>query len=99
MFLSAFIVTFDTHVGDLQLMSADVTSLTLTGQAAPQMFIEEERKGSYEADECSGLGICDHTLGICNCLSGYTSSDYNGGPGEFGECGYRLIYPVDIGMN
>uniref|UniRef100_A0A7S2W9D6 EGF-like domain-containing protein n=1 Tax=Rhizochromulina marina TaxID=1034831 RepID=A0A7S2W9D6_9STRA len=43
-----------------------------------------------EALECSGRGLCDRTHGVCQCFSGYASSDGMGGRGVRGDCGYRV---------
>jgi hypothetical protein len=94
-----FTVQFLSVLGDLPLMTANVASLTLTGQTAGTVTVEETTKGTYEDDVCSGVGICEYTDGTCTCLPGYTSSDYAEGFGNHGDCGFKLIYPDNFARN
>ena len=36
--------------------------------------ISEWRKGTKENVECSGNGLCNRDVGVCNCLDGFASS-------------------------
>lgn len=60
----------------------------------PLSFIEEV-KGTKEFIECSGRGLCDHKKGVCNCVTGYGSSDNLGNPGSRGDCGYQMPVIVE----
>jgi hypothetical protein len=46
--------------------------------------------GTTEAAECSDRGVCDRTLGTCQCFDGYRSSDGNGAAGARGDCGFLV---------
>ena len=71
-------------LGDLPLLSSDITSLT----GSPAIVISETTKGTKEDSECSNRGMCDELTGICGCTYGYTSSDGNGNGGSRGDCGH-----------
>jgi hypothetical protein len=45
--------------------------------------------GTVEQEECSGRGSCLAT-GDCRCFTGFASSDRQGQPGSFQDCGYNL---------
>ena len=56
--------------------------------------ISEWRKGTKENVECSGNGLCNRDVGVCNCLDGFaSSSDVKkkkfGEYGERGDCAFR----------
>jgi hypothetical protein len=82
-------VTFLTTLGDLPLMTADVTSLS-----GGTVDVAETTPGTYEDVECGNQGFCNYERGVCNCVDGYDSSDGSEGPGERGDCGFRLKYPT-----
>ena len=56
--------------------------------------ISEWRKGTKENVECSGNGLCNRDVGVCNCLDGFASSSDTkknkfGEYGERGDCAFR----------
>jgi hypothetical protein len=56
--------------------------------------------GSKENRECGEHGICNLKTGLCECFPGFSSSDFNGGVGWGGDCGYfgaRLVGVQDAG--
>jgi hypothetical protein len=79
--------TFKTDLGDLPLMTADVTSL-----GSGTVSVAETVTGSYENVECGNQGFCNTDKGICNCVDGFDSSDGSGASGERGDCGFKLSY-------
>ena len=80
---SQMLVTFKTVHGPLPLLKASYQNIDY-------LKITEYVQGNKENWECSGRGICDRTLGVCNCFPGYGSSDGQGGSGTLGDCGYIL---------
>ena len=40
------------------------------------------------ATECSSQGLCDRSIGVCNCLTYASSSNGEGQAGTRGDCGY-----------
>ena len=44
--------------------------------------------GNKEDAVCNGRGICDYATGLCNCYTGFSSSDGRGSSGYLGDCGY-----------
>ena len=78
---SSFKVHFLTEHGDLPLIkvsSKHVDSITVT----------EYVKGDKEWMECSGRGLCNTDTGECECFTGYSSSDGQGGSGTYRDCGH-----------
>jgi len=51
------------------------TAIVITRLNTFPCSVEETRKGTSEALECSGRGICDGSSGECACFEGYTSDD------------------------
>lgn len=45
--------------------------------------------GDTENEVCSNRGLCDYTLGLCSCFTGYYSSDGAGNEGTIPDCGYH----------
>lgn len=65
----------------------------------PDFFIDTTRaRGgeiSYEQSDstvtpllCSNRGVCQETVGVCECYDFYESGDGVGGQGQRGDCGY-----------
>ncbi|KAJ8614227.1 hypothetical protein CTAYLR_001148 [Chrysophaeum taylorii] len=71
-------VEFLRPTGDVPLITTDRPSIVSIG---------EYTKGTKEWDECSGRGLCNRDDGTCTCFSGYGSSDGQGSPGPYGDCG------------
>lgn len=74
-------VEFLRPTGDVPLITADRNSVISVG---------EYTKGTKEWEECSGRGLCTRTDGTCACFTGYGSSDGQGGPGPYADCGNVL---------
>lgn len=79
---SRFVVTFLTEHGDLPMIQ-------FTTSNVDSFSIVENVKGTKEVLECAGRGLCDHSVGECQCFPGYGSSDGKGGAGSLRDCGYR----------
>jgi hypothetical protein len=45
-------------------------------------------QGTRQFLECSGRGVCDHEEGVCQCFTGYSSSNGFGGRGPLADCGF-----------
>ena len=86
---SAMLVTFRTAHGPLPLLQHSLQNIA-------NLFVTEYRRGNKAELECSGRGVCDHTLGLCECFGGYGSSDGMGGAGSLRDCGYVL--PMVAGL-
>eukprot|EP01041_Mallomonas_annulata_P005129 gene5129-10254_t len=80
---SSFLVTFKTTHGDLP-------KLRPASQLIDLIQVSEYVKGTKENWECSGRGICDRTLGLCECFDGFGSSNGMGEAGINRDCGYLL---------
>ena len=59
----------------------------------------EATKGTKEHITCSGRGICDHTSGECQCVTGFASSDGQGNAGTYRDCGYKTPVALESYKN
>merc|ERR1711988_489347 len=59
----------DGDIGDTR------THMVITRLNTFPCSVEETRKGTSEALECSGRGTCDGSTGECACFDGYTNDD------------------------
>lgn len=97
------LITFLTEHGDLPAIKASTTQLAnaasgntpgtgtiLTATDGSVFGVFSSVLGTKENLECSNHGICDTSAGVCNCESGYSSSDGRGGKGTKSDCGHRL---------
>lgn len=91
--ISVFI-EFETEFGDLPMLKAGGLANLLHGSAASgSVTFVEYQKGTKEDTECSGQGICDENTGVCQCVSGYSSSNSSTGfAGDRGDCSFRGQY-------
>jgi len=70
---------------------SDLPDLQITESYIDSISITEFVKGTKEQIECSGRGLCDYSTGLCECFTGYGSSDGMGGPGAYGDCGFQEL--------
>ena len=82
-------VEFISDRGDVPMLVA-----TTSPYSQIRLNISEFRKGSKENVECSGNGLCNRDVGVCNCLDGFASSTETnkrklGEYGERGDCAFR----------
>jgi hypothetical protein len=88
-------IEFETEFGDLPLLTVSTNKLYVYTEATATttsgtVVISEYQKGTKEDIECSGQGVCDDNLGVCNCFAGYSSSNSSVGfPGNRGDCTYK----------
>lgn len=75
-------VTYRTEIGSLPLLMFNMTDLW------GFMEVTRLRNGTKEVVECSNHGTCDVATGKCSCTPSFSSSDYDGGVGMWGDCGY-----------
>ncbi len=80
-------ITFRQNSGNLPLISvaATATSGTVTATVVTGSTIE----GTTDNAVCSNRGLCDTGVGVCECFTGYGSSDGDGGSGTLPDCGYN----------
>jgi hypothetical protein len=75
-------------IQQLKVISLDSSQLLVSGEA------EVVEHGDLENAVCNNKGHCNEAQGICECFSGWGSSDGDGNAGGTGDCGYRLSDPV-----
>ena len=62
-----------------------VTNLTWS---SPDIDLSTTTTTTAVATECSSQGLCDRSIGVCNCLTYASSSNGEGQAGTRGDCGY-----------
>jgi hypothetical protein len=85
----AVYIEFLTEFGDLPLIRSDPELIDNTGGFAPAfaITIAEYQKGTKEDMECSGQGVCHEDTGICECFTGFGSSNGSvSSAGQWGDC-------------
>jgi hypothetical protein len=82
--INVFNVQFLTTHGALPLIRVSSTAID-------DITIERTTEGNKENLECSGRGICSRATGICQCFTGYASSDGMGKSGTIDDCGYSTM--------
>ena len=80
---SHFAITFMQDHGTLPLLQITPTNVDFIN-------IVMTDPGNTLNLECSGRGICNRASGVCNCLTGYGSSNGRGGAGNSGDCSFIL---------
>jgi len=92
-------ITFLTENGNLRPIQTNAANLVDKSMGSGTISVYTDGQcarnkcsvsGTTEFIECSGRGLCDHDKGICNCYTGYRSSNGNGQIGNRGECGYKV---------
>lgn len=82
-------VQFLQDFADLPLIQADGDELTISiSTSSPSITSVELREGTKEDTECSDRGLCATDTGVCECGTGYDTSDGYDGAGQRGDCGY-----------
>jgi len=84
-------ITYEREFGDLPELQIKPTS-----QYGVSFSVSTVQDCTKENSECSDRGICDHTIGVCTCLSGYISSDGYGGRGTIQDCGHRSPFALAL---
>lgn len=87
---SATVITFETELANVPLVTTTTTTLTKSGGSATAI-IATTTGGKGIILECGGKGICDKPSGTCKCWDGWTSSDGFGAHGQRGDCGFSSI--------
>lgn len=87
---SNILVTFLTTHGDVPLIQ-------VASQSIDSITVSEYRKGTKEVAVCSNRGICNTVLGVCECFTGFSSSNGMGGVGTVGDCSY--VNPLTLTLS
>jgi len=90
-------VRFVTDLGDVPNLKVDVSTLSggsiavySDGSAyTANLYTVTSVAGTTVPEVCSNRGVCDTALGICNCFSGFGSSDGTNSPGSIPNCGAK----------
>jgi len=94
-------ITFLSENGNIRSLTTNEDGLKDTALGVGKLYVftdgESTRgqtsvNGTTEYIECSGRGVCNYDSGLCECYTGYRSSNGNGKPGAKGECGYRIAW-------
>jgi len=80
------LITFDT--------THDLEQLAVRGVDSSELLVSEQAElvfnGHIENAVCNNKGLCNTQEGVCDCFSGWGSSDGHGKAGGLGDCGYRM---------
>ncbi|TMW63805.1 hypothetical protein Poli38472_002746 [Pythium oligandrum] len=81
-------IEFTQNFGSLPLLVGDSSKLVHAGVGqTPRIIITKAEDGSKENEMCSNRGKCDQTSGVCNCFTGFVTSNGVGRFGDRGDCG------------
>lgn len=91
-------ITFTHNPGDLPTLQLQnrltggtpAPVLTITSAPASGLYDAPSPAvdGTREEVFCSNRGTCDHSLGVCSCSVGFSSSNGAGAIGSLGDCGF-----------
>lgn len=82
-------VTFLSVVGKIPLLEVSST-YNISGLATSISIYRTQSASNIDVQECSGYGDCNSQDGYCYCYTNYGTSDGEGNPGGFGDCGYYI---------
>lgn len=89
-------VTVSYSTGTAACGAGITMSITFTGElgdlppiVSPNGYtVATPTPGTRDDLECSGIGTCDRSTGLCTCPAAYVSSNGQGSAGSRGDCGY-----------
>eukprot|EP00617_Octactis_speculum_P024944 CAMPEP_0185768946 /NCGR_PEP_ID=MMETSP1174-20130828/53165_1 /TAXON_ID=35687 /ORGANISM="Dictyocha speculum, Strain CCMP1381" /LENGTH=665 /DNA_ID=CAMNT_0028453853 /DNA_START=292 /DNA_END=2289 /DNA_ORIENTATION=+ len=82
-------IEFTQNFGDTSLLMADATKLTFSiASSDPTVTVLTAYPGDKEDSVCSNRGLCDETLGVCDCSTNFDTSNGYAEEGQRGDCGY-----------